>query len=432
MRKWFLVVLVLLGAACSSHDGKRPNIVFILVDDLNERLLPYLPRLERLLPEEGMSFEMLVPTPVCAPSRATMLTGKYAHNTTVKTNGFWAGGIWAFRHAHNEAQTFGVWLQKAGYQTGHFGKYVNGHDDKHPGVPEGWDRWVSLERVDLQRTTFEVMENGGAQREIKGYDTDFFAEQVRDWVGVAKEPFLAVWTPMAPHGPFVSPVRHRHRFDAVQFHWPPSFSADLPTVEKLTRTRLEMMLGVEDGVQGILDALEKRGILGNTYVVFTTDHGLFMGEHGFPAGKGEPYEETTRVPLFVRGPGVPVGKSDDMVASIDLAPTFAAIAGAKVPADVDGRSILPLWHGKELEKPRKRFLLEWFDNYGKVLWLGLRTPHRKYVRYADGSCKSFDLDADPYEMKSLACDDAFAKESSAYIDRLASCKGAQCSAVDTE
>jgi N-acetylglucosamine-6-sulfatase len=433
MRRWLLVALAVLGAACSSPDKERPNIVFVLVDDMNERLLPYLPRLHQLMPAQGMSFEMRVPTPVCAPSRSSMLTGKYAHNTTVKTNGVWAGGIWALRAGHNEEKTFAVWLQKAGYQTGMFGKYVNGHDGKEADVPQGWDRWVSYSKVTLQRTGIEVIENGGARRPVeKQYDTDFFAQQAREWIGVAKEPFLAMWTPMAPHGPFVSPARHRHRFDEIQFKWPPSFSADVDAVEKLTRTRLEMMLGVEDGLVGIIEALRKRGILERTYIVFTSDHGLFMGEHGFPAGKGEPYEETTRVPLFVRGPGVPVGWNDDLIASIDLAPTFAEIAGAKVPEDVDGRSILPLWHAKDLERPRKRFLLEWFDPVGKVLWQGLRTANRKYVRYADGTCKNFALDSDPYEMTSLPCDDDFAKESAGYIDRLGSCSGASCSAADTE
>lgn len=433
MRRWPVVALVLLVAACSAPDKERPNIVFILVDDMNERLLPYLPRLHELFPAKGMSFEMEVPTPVCAPSRSSILTGRYAHNTTVKTNGVWAGGIWALRAGHNEERTFAVWLQKAGYKTGLFGKYVNGHDGKEVDVPQGWDRWVTYSKVTFSRTDIEVIENGGATHPVpKQYDTDFFAQQVSDWVGTVQQPFLAVWTPMAPHGPFVSPRRHRGRFDDVQFKWPPSFSSDVAEVEKLTRTRLEMMLGLEDNIASIIATLETRGILDHTYIVFTTDHGLFMGEHGFPAGKGEPYEETTRVPLFVRGPGVPIGWNDDLIASIDLAPTFAEIAGAKVPPDIDGRSILPLFHAKDLDKPRKRFLLEWFDPYGKILWQGLRTPTRKYVRYADGTCKNFALDSDPYEMNSLACDDDFAKESAKYIDKLGNCVGAACAAADSE
>jgi arylsulfatase A-like enzyme len=204
-------------------------------------------------------------------------------------------------------------------------------------------------------------------------------------------------------------------------------------VVKLTRTRLEMMSGIEDGVAKLIDTLEKRGILDRTYIVFTSDHGLFMGEHGFAAGKGEPYEELTRVVMYVRGPGVPVATSDAFVTNVDLAPTFAAMAGAKVPDDVDGRSFLPTLHGQPLAQPRKRFLLEWFDPYGKVLWQGLRTSDKqKFIRYADGSCLNFALDKDPYELNSRPCDDDFAKQSSAYIDRLAACVGTQCSSVETE
>jgi arylsulfatase A-like enzyme len=432
MRTWLLVLLALLGAGCS-HNEPRANIVFILVDDMNERLLPYLPQLQQMFPAKGMSFEMEVPTPVCAPSRATMLTGRFAHNTSVKNNGVWVGGIWAMRGGHNEERTFATWLQKAGYQTGLFGKYINGHDGKEVDVPKGWDRWVSYAKITLPRTGIDVIENGGAIKPVPNeYDTDYFAEQARAWIATAKEPFMAMWTPMSPHGPFVSPLRHRHQFDEVHFTWPPSFSGDVDDVAKLTRTRLEMMSGLEDNIAAILDTLQKRGILDHTYVVFTTDHGLFMGEHGFPAGKGEPYEELTRVPLFVRGPGVPVGHNDDLVASIDLAPTFAEIAGAQVPPDVDGVSMLAAWHGKELAKPRKRFLLEWWDNVGKVLWQGERTKDRKYIRYEAGGCLSYDLTKDPYEMSPLKCDDDFGKQASASIDRMANCVGDQCRAADTE
>lgn len=433
MRRWLLVVLLLLVAACSKSDQERPNIVFVLVDDMNERLLPYLPRLARLMPEHGLTMHLAVPTPVCAPSRATILTGKFAHNTGVKTNGVFAGGIWAFRKGGGEKSNFAVWLQKAGYQTGFFGKYLNGYGGKDSPVPEGWSRWVSFSKITLMRYGFETSEDGGVSRAFdKIYDTDFTAGEAASWVSTAKEPFFALWTPMAPHGPFVSPKRHKHRFDDVKLTFPPSFSANKDEVEKLTRTRLEMMLSVEDGVAALIETLEKRGILDRTYIFFTSDHGLFMGEHGFPAGKGEAYDETTRVPLFVRGPGVPVGTNDALLATVDLAPTFAALAGVQAPADVDGRSFAPLLHGDDVTPPRRRALLEWFDPYGKVIWQALRTPDRKYVRYADGTCKTFRLDADPYEMNAEGCDDDFAKESSAAIDRLGSCAGAACVAAETE
>jgi arylsulfatase A-like enzyme len=390
-----VAALVLACGACTTPDKPkeevRPNIVFVLLDDMNARLLPYLPGLAKLLPESGLTLEMTIPTPVCSPSRATILTGRYAHNTGVKRNGPRGGGVWAFRRNGSEASTFAVWLRDAVFEDG---------------APVG------------------VVEDV--------YDSDYFAAAAAEWVASAPEPFLAAWWPMAPHGPFVSPPRHRGRFDDVALEFAPSFAVDRADVEALTRTRLEMMLGVEEGVAALLAALEKRGALDRTYVFFTSDHGLFMGEHGFPAGKGEAYEETTRVPLFVRGPGVPVGRSDALIAGTDLAPTFAAIAGAPVPPGVDGRSFLPVLHGAALARPRKRVLLEWFDQDGSSPWLALRGRDEKIVRAADGSCKRFALDADPYEMQPQECDPETAARAAAQIERLATCAGRACVAAESE
>jgi arylsulfatase A-like enzyme len=433
MRAVAVVLLLLLCAGCTTPREQKPNVVFVLVDDMNARLLPYLPKLRRLMPEHGMWLDMTVTTPVCTPSRATILTGKYAHNTAVKSNGVWVGGIWAFRKKGHEGRTFAVWLRDAGYRTGMFGKYLNGHDGKEADVPQGWDRWVSYKKVTLSRYDGEAIEDSGAVRAIgKQYDTDYFADAAVQWVETTPEPFFAMWSPMTPHGPFVPPPAHEGSFDRVDFRWPPSFSADPGEVTKLTRTRLAMMRGIEEGLERLIGALEERGILDRTYIVFTSDHGVFMGEHGFPAGKGEPFEETTRVPLYVRGPGVPIGTSDALVTNADLAPTFAAIAGARVPDDVDGRSILPLLHGQDLKGPRQRVLLEWFDRYGPVDWQGVRTRDRKFIRYADGTCKSFDLAKDPYEMESGPCDDEFARTSDAILLRLGTCAGAECLQIESE
>lgn len=428
-----VLLLCLLLAACSAPGDRKPNIVFVLVDDMNARLLPYLPVLRRILPEKGVALEMTIATPVCTPSRATILTGRYAHNTNVKTNGVWSGGIWAFAKQGHDKRTIAMWLQAAGYQTGLFGKYLNGHEGKDAIVPPGWNRWVGYKKITMSRYDFQVVEDGGVDRLVqKVYDTDYFTDAAVQWVEKAPEPFFAMYAPMTPHGPFVMPPEHKGSFDRVEFEWPPSFSANPAEVTALTRTRLAMMRGIEDALERLIATLEKRGVIDNTYIVFTSDHGLFMGEHGFPAGKGEPYEEVIQVPLFVRGPGVPVGTSDALVTNADLAPTFAAMAGAKVPDDLDGRSILPLLKGGELASPRNRVLLEWFERYGGVLWQGVRTKDRKFIRYADGTCKSFALDSDPYEMQSGPCDDAFATASDAFIQRLGTCVGAGCAAIENE
>lgn len=431
MIRFLAAVVLLLCAACERAPHDRPNIVFVLADDLNTRLLPYLPGLEKMLPARGLALQMTVPTPVCAPSRATILTGRYAHNTQVKGNGPLRGGIWAFEKTGAEKSTFAVWLRDVGYHTGFFGKYLNEQDQVAGGVPPGWERWVGYGKMTLSRVGYSVIEDDGKTHVVDDvYDSDYFAARANQWLQTAPEPFLAVWSPMTPHGPFVPPQRHHGRFDHVELKWPPSFAADPDEVAKLTRTRLEMMLGLEDGLRAILATLEKRGVMDRTYVFFTSDHGLFMGEHGFPAGKGETYDETTRVPLYVRGPGVPVGRSDALVASTDLAPTFAALAGASVPANVDGQSIVPLLHGQDLATPRRRMLLEWFDPDGTSPWLAVRETSDKYVRMKSGECLHFDLQGDPYEMSPAPCDEATGARTAALVDRLKACAGEACRAEE--
>lgn len=434
MTRLLLAALLLLCAACSrapEPKQERPNILFVLVDDLNTRLLPYLPRLEKMLPARGLALEMTVSTPVCVPSRATILTGRYAHNTKVKGNGPARGGIWAFERNGADRSTFAVWLHDVGYRTGLFGKYLNEHNLAAKALPPGWDTWVGYGKVTMARVGYSIIENGPNDGAVlQEYDSDYFARRANEWLETVPEPFLAAWWPMVPHGPFVPPARHKGRFDGVKFTWPPSFAANPTEVAVLTRTRLEMMLGLEDNLQAILATLEKRGILDRTYVFFTSDHGLFMGEHGFAAGKGEAFEENIRVPLFVRGPGVPVGRSDALVANTDLAPTFAAIAGAPVPSDVDGRSFLPLLHGQQLAEPRRRMLLEWFDTDGSAAWLGIREEKDKYVRAKDGSCQHFDVANDPYEMNPTPCAPETAKRVAATVERLATCAGSACMEVE--
>lgn len=435
IRRFFLALIAgVLVAVTATQAGAQdqPNIVFVLTDDLNARILPYLPRLAWMLESNGMTLQLTAPTPVCAPSRASILTGKYAHNHNVRTNGVWSGGIVALAGWGNEERTYAVWLRNAGYTTGHFGKYINGHQLPWWGVPPGWDAWVGYGTVNLGRRNFWTMEPNGVSRFVTDYDTDLFAAEAASFVASAPEPFLAVFSPMSPHGPFFPAPRHSNVFDGTVFTWPPSFSGDVRWMEERTRTRLEMMLSVEDGIEQILAALEARGVLDRTYLFFTTDHGVFMGEHGFREGKGDPYEETTQVPLFVIGPGVPVGTSDALLSVHDLAPTFAELAGAPVPDDVDGRSFAPLLRGEPLVNERKRILLEWFEPFGGVVWQGLRTPTRKYVRWADGNCKTFRLDEDPYEEHERDCRGGWARRAAKLLDDLASCSGAACATLEEQ
>jgi arylsulfatase A-like enzyme len=425
MCRRLLTAAVLLLAASSAAAAPRPNVVLVLTDDLSTRLMPYLPGLRRMVAEPGLELGMVVTTPVCAPSRASILTGKYAHNHRV------SGNLLApFRHRGGEESTFAVWLQRAGYTTGYFGKYLNGYGVKLAYVPPGWDRWASGIRLP-NRSEYEVLAEGGARRIVRGvYDVDFYAGATRRFVATAPEPFIAVWAPLAPHGPFNSAPRHRGRFDTIELRWPPSFSGDEDAAAKLLRTRLEMMLAVEEGVAGILRALERRGALEHTYVFFTSDNGVFMGEHGLDAGKGLPYEEASRVPLYVRGPGVRVGRSDALVGTHDLAPTFAELAGVPLPDDVDGTSMVPLFAAEPAAPWRERLLLEfWVLFRQQEGWQGLLTRDVKYARWNDGRCMVLDVARDPDELHPRSCSAEDAPYARAVRD-LAACRGRACGRLE--
>lgn len=424
IRRLLAAALLLLVVSTTAAAQQPPNILFILTDDLSPRLMPYLPRLREMLAEPGLELGMVATTPVCAPSRVSMLTGQYAHN-----HGITGNFLKPFHARGGEYETFATWLQRAGYTTGYFGKYVNGYGGNLSYVPPGWDRWTSGIRM-LHRADYHVLrENGEVSHVQRVYDVDLFAIETARFLASAPEPFLAVWAPLAPHGPFASAKRHRGRFDDLEIKWPPSFSADRDEVGKLVRTRLEMMLAVEEGVEMLLDVLRERGVLDRTYVFFTTDNGVFMGEHGLDAGKGQPYEEASRIPLYVRGPGVRKGRSDALVASQDIAPTFAELAGVPVPDSVDGRSMVPLLSAEPEMPWRDRLLLEFWALQKHLVWKGLRTNDVKYARWNDGPCMVFDLIRDPDEMHPRPCgpeDEVYAQT----VKKMSRCRGRACSLLE--
>jgi arylsulfatase A-like enzyme len=196
---------------------------------------------------------------------------------------------------------------------------------------------------------------------------------------------------------------------------------------------MRTLLAVDELVQSVIDALKASGQLGNTYVFVTSDNGFHLGEHRIEKGKGTPYEESLRVPLFVRGPGVPRGKTlPHLVTNVDLAPTFAELAGARAPARVDGRSLVGLLSRTptDVGSWRKDLLAEYWaaDDEGVPNWAALRTDTLTYVEYATGERELYDLNDDPYEADNLAAS-ADPSELAALSERLArlrQCRAAAC------
>ena len=361
------------------EDSEPPNIVVIPTDDLafedvNQESLERMPNLRALL-EQGTTFEnAFVTNSVCCPSRATILRGQYAHNHQVLSNGPPLGGAERFRVLGGDNSTAATWLQESGYRTAFFGKYLNGYygDDY---VPPGWDQWYGVAGNFLSN---DLNENGYTIH----YDSDRYhlddviSEKASDYVertAGADPPFFTtdrsflMWIgTKAPHQPATPAPRHEDDFADVPLPRPPSFDendvsdkpgwvADNPSLsadqkrymEELHRKRLQSMLAVDDMIGDLVDSLRKSNELDDTYIFFTSDNGFHLGQHRLGSGKWTAYDEDIRVPLVVRGPGVPEGKTlSHSVLNNDLAPTFADLAGAKIPSFVDGRSLAPLLDGE--------------------------------------------------------------------------------------
>lgn len=465
-----ILLTILLTAGCSGDEPAsqqdaeastaQPNIILVLVDDLDYASAFKLPAISSSLLEKGASFDnAFVSYPLCCPSRAAILTGLYAHNHEVKGNVPPEGGFERFRGEGLEKNTVASLLQQGGYQTALFGKYLNGYGEEDPAyVPPGWDEWHA--KLDKQRAyNYRTNENGEVVshgREAEDFYTDVLSGQVTEYVRrVAPDPkpFFLHLSPTAPHMPATPAGRHEGSFADEQAPRPPSFDeedvSDKPSstgnldrvsdeeasgIDERYRKRLESMLAVDEMVAALLDELEAAGELDDTYVIFTSDNGFLQGEHRVTQGKSRPYEESARVPLFVRGPGVTAGSEvKELTLNTDLAPTFAELAGLEDFLTADGRSLAPLLWGAEPASWRKALLLE-SEGFGEeetdapAAFRAVRTENYKYVEYDDGERELYDLQEDPYELENAyeSADPSLLEDLQRRLEALRDCSGDSC------
>jgi N-acetylglucosamine-6-sulfatase len=438
-------VFGLLGCAPSDETpaSGRPNVLLIITDDQPASTVRHMPKLRESVGERGVRFDRAYLTdPLCCPSRATILTGKYTHNHDI-TNNHRKGGARKFREEGLHRDTIGTRLEEAGYATGYFGKWMNGYDGRY--VPPGWDRWFAFSG-DLNRPDTYAVNSDGRPRTFprERNETDLLREEAADFVrGHRDDPWMAVVATHAPHGPYWQPERHEDSFDGVKLPRSPAFDEDDvsskpeayrrpplsgPEKRKLRRAyegKLEALQGVDDLVGGLVGVLKETGQLENTYVVYLTDNGYLLGEHRHEA-KGKPYEGSIRTPLLVRGPGVPAGeRREQLVANVDLAPTIAGWAGARPPENPDGRSLDPLLSISPPGAWRKALLIEHFVGSD---WVGLRTPTHTYVEHEGGDGELYDMRRDPHQVDNLygRADEALLKGLRERLKDLKECAGAQC------
>lgn len=378
----FAIVIILsfvlqtsLVELAQSNPSMQPNIILILTDDLDlyPETLATMPNLQQLLIGHGMNFtNAIVPMPSCCPSRASVLTGKYVHNHGVTANAPPNGGYPRFLERGEEALTVGTMLEEAGYRTVLLGKYLNHYPlETAPNhVPAGWTEWYAHAKGGLFRT-YVLNENGTWVKYKKvpeNYSTDIYSQKTVDFIqrsarDHSEQPFFVYLAPYAPHHPAHAAPRHEALFADVQAPRTAAYNeadvTDKPNwvakldpltreqerfIDDFYRNRLRSMQAIDEMIAAIYTALVDTGQLDNTYIIFTSDNGMHLGEHRIVYGKGTAYEASIRVPFVVRGPEVPAQSEQAAVINlVDLAPTFGAMAGLhELPASFDGRSILPL------------------------------------------------------------------------------------------
>ena len=427
-----LVVLLSLGTSGSMpRDAQaltaKPNIVFILADDMRKDDLKYMPKTRSVLKAKGKSFQnAFVSNALCCPARATIMRGQYSHNTHVWTNGGSIGGWQAYKNNGNQQDNVATRLNAAGYRTGLFGKYLNGYRQT-TGRPPGWDRWFAhvngIGYYDYQINADGTTRHYGSRS--AAYETDVIANHAKTFIdksASAGTPFFAYVAPHAPHAPATPAPRDLHTHDGLKAPRSPSFNeksvSDKPPwirqlprlstakkarIDHLHEKRAESLQAVDDLVAGVVGKLRNKGVMGNTYIFFTSDNGLHEGEHRIPIGKWRPYEEDIHMPLLVRGPGVAGGSTSYKLAlDTDFLPTFTSLAGAQTPPYVDGRSQKPVLKGNATAW-RSAILLEAARNdvYAphSPAYRGIRTSGgTKYVKYASGNKELYHLGRDPHEL----------------------------------
>ena len=441
---------------------KRPNVIVIDTDDMNASDLFVMRNTLSLLAAQGTSFRnSYVSYPLCCPSRATFLTGQYAHNHRVLTDQRFTD--------LDSSNTLAVWLRRAKYRTAMVGKYLNGYGLVNPReVPKGWTQWYGLTGgTEQHRYGFKLNENGKVRhygRKPSNY-IDYILDSkvnavLKQWA-ISPKPFFIYYNPNNPHGEAGTPYwstrdpepapQYLGIFGDITAPHPPNFDeanvsdkpqmvreiphlsgAQLADIDRRYRGRLESLLSVDDEVKRIFGLVRKYGDKRKTFFIFTSDNGLELGAHRIEF-KNFLYEEGERVPLIIRGPGFPAGATrDQLVANIDLAPTITSLTGVPAARVMDGIPLLPL--AKNPGEGNNRDILFESPDIGVY---GIRRGPWKYNLWNNGDEELYNLDDDPYELTNLLYDPpgpggptpeelALASELKVRLAQLRTCNGASC------
>lgn len=465
------------AAAPTLRQGQRPNIVFVLSDDLSRNLMKYMPQVQKM-EKDGVNFtNYFVTNSLCCPSRATTFTGNLPHNTGVFSNGGQDGGFAAFHSRGEEKHTFATSMQAAGYRTALFGKYLNkypadgrtgpGKAAKHAFVPPGWSQWAATTNgyssyryylnVDGRPQWHGKRPQDHITEQIAGRGMQFIRDSVR-----LNKPFMLELAPFAPHLPATPEPQDAKKYAGLKAPRSPSFNepdmSDKPKwlrnhrpltpawtreLDRQFRTRAQSVQAVDRMIGSVRNLLKTEGIEKNTYVVFTSDNGLHLGEHRLRAGKLTAFDIDIHVPLVALGPGIEKGRTEKaLTANTDLCPTFIDLAKSQKLPSSDGQPLTPLLLNRPGWKKRNAVLIE---HHGPDLDKGdpdvpmigsgnppsyeaVRTLKAEYTEYGDGEREYYNLPKDPYELNNAwnTLTQPQRRQWAKLVASLRHCKGGAC------
>ncbi len=430
------------GRAAALHaeadSAKKPNIIFVLTDDLAMNLVQYMPNVQAM-ERDGVTFSnYFVTDSLCCPSRSSIFTGKFPHDTGVFTNQLPDGGYELFNQNGNEAHTFAVALQKSGYRTAMLGKYLNGYLPARDRPAPGWTEW-DVAGNGYPEFKYRLNQNGKLVQygtNPEDYLTDVVARLGEEFIRKSKDhPYFIEIATFAPHAPYIPAPRDAAKFPGLRAPRTKAYGArpngsapewlkaihplgprDIENIDHDFRMRAQAVQAV-DKMIGELRAMIAASGQDNTYIVFSSDNGLHMGEHSMRPGKQTPFDTDIQVPLVIVGPGIGKGKVvEEIVENVDLAPTFAELGGASSLIEPDGHSLVPLFSGGQGVDWRDAALIEHHhpipnasDPDAPVPHAGnpptyeaLRMRSGMYVEYEGGEVGYYELKRDPEELNNVA------------------------------
>jgi N-acetylglucosamine-6-sulfatase len=438
-----LIVLVGGSSANAQRRSAQPNIIFVLTDDLAWNLVDYMPHVLQMQ-ADGTTFEnYFVTDSLCCPSRASIFTGRYPHDTGIFTNSGADGGFATFHALGEEQETFATNLQTRGYLTAMMGKYLNGYtpaglvDGKRAYIPPGWDEW-DVAGNGYPNFNYNLNQNGTIVHYgslPKAYLTDVLSGKGAAFIDRAaseQKPFLLEIATFAPHAPYTPAPRDANDFPGLQAPRTPAFNeadmSDKPPwlsghasltdtqiaqIDAVARKRAQAVEAVDDLIANLQATLVRDGLANDTYIFFSSDNGYHMGDHRLMPGKQTAFETDIRVPLIVTGPDVARGQEVTHIAeNIDLYPTFSRLGHASVAPHVDGddlgpllrQQVVPVWrdaalvehHGQDFQASDPDAPQPGSGN--PPTYEAIRLPGSTYVEYKNGQREYYDLRADPYEL----------------------------------